>query len=996
MNNKAFFFYLSFALMVSLFLAVGSQVQAQQLGLNEHFDDPDLTGWEYSAGVVVEDGLLILEPNQYALVYGPWAEGAYLARMLWDGPGAVVIHYLTNDTGSYLLRLEAGAVLFLRDQKGELTELASAPIPDLQGTWLDLVLLVTGGNFSVALNGDPVLETEAASSLTPGGVLLRSEGDTVVKVDYLMIEAGGPGAGEEVMPAADATAESPPGENLQAGERTNPAELQWQRLGGPPGGLGYDIRYQFDDPAIWYSTDDGGGVHISRDNGYTWEQQNTGIQAASGPAGDGIPVFTLSVDPLNPETIWIGTTSGQIYRSDDGGSTWTEKDQGIIRQPEVLIKFRGLTIDPLSSDIVYVMGELIGTPTEPGQIVTGGVVYKTIDGGENWDLIWGGTIPSSLTRYLWVNPSDTDILYVSTGIFDAAAVGDQDPATSADPFGGLGILKSTDGGKTWKILGKENGLASLTVGSLFMHPEDPDVLLAATGRLIPEYAGQVIQENNHNDAGIYRTNDGGETWSKVLDPKGESLLEIFTAVEICPSDPDIAYAAGGGVYRSEDAGLTWDRVTIGYQGWGPPGIGAGIPIDLQCDPRNPDRLFANNYQGGNFFSEDGGITWINASTGYSGAQMIGVAVDPFDPARVFATGRSGAWISLDGGDTWDGIHNPGDVASLGVECGSVGVDPGQPDHVIFTCLSGFFALDPDTQLWSRYPDPQGIHPGTSEIEFAPSDPDVVYITSASHNTMIHGEGYEDGWGILSSRDGGQTWQAITGELFLDQILTDVAVDPTNANVLYVAAEKGLYKSEDGGLSWEAPSHELKDLPVRTVGIDPNNPDQVLVGVQLQGLFLSQDGGVSFKQVTSGLEPNGSHRDIVFDPTIPDTVYTADILSGVYRSIDGGLTWEKLNQGLTNRAVTSLSLSADGKHLYAATSGGGVFRLDLFGQPPVGSAEAQEAGQPGGVVGESGEPDPMEDPPGLLKKAGSSLPYLGGLAVLVLVGILIASRRSRSR
>ncbi len=206
----------------------------------------------------------------------------------------------------------------------------------------------------------------------------------------------------------------------------------------------------------------------------------------------------------------------------------------------------------------------------------------------------------------------------------------------------------------------------------------------------------------------------------------------------------------------------------------------------------------------------------------------------------------------------------------------------------------------------------------------------------------------------------------------------------------------LYKSEDGGVSWHAPSTQLKDLPVRTVGIDPNHPDQVLVGVQLQGLFLSQDGGVSFKQVTSGLEPNGSHRDIVFDPTIPDTVYTADILSGVYRSIDGGLTWEKLNQGLTNRGVTSLSLSADGKHLYAATSGGGVFRLDLFGQPPVGSAEAQEAGQPAGVAGESGDPDPMEDPPGLLKKAGSSLPYLGGLAVLILVGILIASRRSRSR
>ena len=71
---------------------------------------------------------------------------------------------------------------------------------------------------------------------------------------------------------------------------------------------------------------------------------------------------------------------------------------------------------------------------------------------------------------------------------------------------------------------------------------------------------------------------------------------------------------------------------------GPPGVLAGTPIDFQCDPRDPNRVFANNYLGGNFLSEDGGKTWSNASDGYTGAQVIGVAIDPKNPAQIFVGG----------------------------------------------------------------------------------------------------------------------------------------------------------------------------------------------------------------------------------------------------------------------------------------------------------------------------------------------------------------------
>jgi hypothetical protein len=94
-----------------------------------------------------------------------------------------------------------------------------------------------------------------------------------------------------------------------------------------------------------------------------------------------------------------------------------------------------------------------------------------------------------------------------------------------------------------------------------------------------------------------------------------------------------------------------------------------------------------------------------------------------------------------------------------------------------------------------------------------------------------------------------------------------------------------------------------------------------------------DAGISWKRSSNGLNPEATIRDVVCDPVHPKVLYLADVFSGVYRSQDGGQTWTAINTGLLNRAVNKLALSTDGMHLYAATEGMGVFRLDLNSQPP---------------------------------------------------------------
>jgi photosystem II stability/assembly factor-like uncharacterized protein len=723
--------------------------------------------------------------------------------------------------------------------------------------------------------------------------------------------------------------------------QAQPENPTWVRTGGPPGGLGYDIRYNFANPNVWHVTDSYAGAFISTDSGRTWLPSSDGIPPQAGPSGDAIPVFSLTVDPHDPDIIWAGTNpTGHIYRSIDGGRSWEQRDNGVTMDYGGGLSFRGFTVDPRSSDIVYAMGETADPLT--GFAVwgsgTGGVIFKTADGGAHWAKIWDGGMPSSLARYLCVNPDNPELLYVSTGIFDRGAIGEGDPAT--DPFGGLGILRSTDGGRTWEYLNEANGLESLYIGSLYMHPEDPSILLAAAGHLMPVAYAELLMQGGHSPQGVYRTTDGGDTWTHVLEPPPGRPDETFTSVELCPSDPNVGYAGSGhAIYRTTDGGLTWASVAGGDTDWGPPGVVAGWPIDMQCDPRNPDRVFANNYNGGNFLSEDGGHTWISASRGYTGAQSRQVAVDPFNPKRVYAVARSGIWRSENRGADWTGTFHVQaglDPPPAGLEWQVVAMDPSQRDHV----LGGHGMLLETVDGGANWV-PRWVHQGGGQgptvitIVFAPSHPRTVYAGLGPDGCALGHEPSADecpcpGAGVIVSQDGGESWAYAVDANTRDLTALDIAVDPSDARVVYMASGAGLFKTTNGGLTWtECLSHPQW---VRAVAVSPHDPQHILAGVERAGVFVSLDGGDTWQQSVSGLTATNSLHDIAFDSLDPRLVFVSDYFSGVYRSQDGGQTWEEINNGLRTRSVLGMSVSPDGTALYVATNGEGVYRLKLREEP----------------------------------------------------------------
>lgn len=903
--------------LVGCFVPVQARPAGQIEVYREDFEDGEAQGWDLGSGWSIQlDGDNTVLAGKGHVIAGPVLQydDFTLAFRVKVVQGNTLFNYRTYNGTRYLVDFQPKRTV-LSKQTGEQTFLeavVTAETTHRTGQWHQVEISGQGGTLQFKVDGRMEWTYTDPDPLPIGGFTFEPIGDSLVYFDDITITL------------ASTSAYAPGGGS---------GRLTWVRTGGPLGGLGYDVRMRPDSFDRMLVTDANAGVFLSSDGGITWAPSNEGITTRSGTTGDIIPIFCLTIDPTDPDTVWAGTQGIRgIFKSTDGGRTWKKRDRGIVEDNG--ITFRGFTVDPKNPDVVYAAAELSSFVWNGGQErvgrefdLTAGVVYRTEDGGANWTAVWRG---DDLARYIWIDPRDSNIIYVSTGIFDREA---KNSDSAAGRPGGEGVLKSTDGGQTWTRI--NNGLNNLYVGSLFMHPANPDVLLAGAGN------------NAYPDGmGVYLTQDGGANWKQVLSG------EIITAVEFSTGNPSIAYAAGPvSVYRSSDGGQTWARVAGSPEAsWGAPGIRAGFPIDLQVDPRNSDRLFANAYGGGNFLSEDGGKTWADASRGYTGAQVRGLAVDPTQPGRVIAAARSGLFLSSDGGATWTGLgYSP---VSL-TEWNAVALDPADPDHRVSGSNQDQVLVNggPDGSVRAFALSRQRV--GWKTIAFAPSDPRVVYAGSAGYYSAGSFNTTQPGAGVFRSEDGGRTWSAANDALTASAFVNALAVDPRDPNVVYAAtADRGLLKTGDGGQTWQVLGSGLgSPLPEKgasAVSLRPGHPDVIFAGFERQALFISTDGGLTWSASAKGMMPESSIVSIVFDPTgAQETVYAADSTTGVYRSLNAGQTWERINQGLVNRAINALAISSDGLHLYAASEGGGVFRLDLNGEAPLPAQIA--AAQPAATV-----------------------------------------------
>ncbi len=890
--------FLSFLLLIAITLLVAHSTGfAQTILFQDDFEDGNANEWVLEAGWQVEDddGNFVLSGTEHASASTgdlSWRNYSLKANVkLLDTDSRVLLNFRYNGCTRYFVNFSHGDISLAKT----LPSCAEHPTLEFVGDewydinrWYSIEIVGQEGNIKVYLDKVLTIDYTDSEPFLAGPISFETVDNSHVHFDNVVIVS-----------------------------TDDPAsQTSWVSTGGPLGGLGYDVRIHPNNKNIMFVTDNLAGVVKSENAGQTWYQSNSGISTRSGPTGDAINIFSLTIDSNDPEIVWAGT-NGQgsafgVFKSTDDGASWTLKTNGISLDGGIGLVFRGFTIQEGNSNIVYAQAEVSTDVSGWAVPRVKGRVYKTIDGGESWQLIWEG---NNLARYLIIEPNNPNVLYVSTGIFDREAY-DSDYENSIQ--GGVGILKSFDGGQNWDTI--NNGLTDLYVGALRMHPTNPQILFAATGCN--------HDQGTPNRGGLFRTIDGGTTWTKVISN------DIMTTVNFSPSNPNIVYAGSAGAfYRSSDGGLTWTQFTNSRNMWGPEGIRAGFPIDVTIDPDDPNVLYVNNYGGGVFRSSDGAETWSEWSKGYTGADVRNLHVPAGDSSIVYVIGRSGPFVSFNYGEDWLGIAN-GDATYA--EWHSITAHPQTPQIVLIADEHMGIILrstDQGNDFTERLKHPEagtGVkNQGFKAVAFSTSDPNIVYAGLAKdRNSFL--DSSPIGTVIYKSTNAGLTFTPMAS-IIDGHNVNELVIDSQGANIIYAATSNGVYRSTDGASSW---THfgSLGTRHIEALAIDPDQPGYIIAGELFGGIWLSLDDGISWTGPynTGFNSANPYISTLVADPKNSNTFFVGDLYSGIYRSQDNGHTWSPFPDwqmsGLTFRAVSDIAINETA--IYAATLGGGVFRYDL--------------------------------------------------------------------
>lgn len=672
-----------------------------------------------------------------------------------------------------------------------------------------------------------------------------------------------------------------------------------------------------------------GGAYKSVDGGESWQAINDGLAdvrirrgnptAPTAPVIDNdalghLHVTALTIDPHAPTTLYAATLAGNVFKSTNGGRSWSALDLG-----KTLRFIRSVVIDPRTPGIIYVSGAPVDwNPMIHGSLATfmAGGVLKSTDGGRHWNAVNNGLLQSTFAGpkpdlgrpVLAIDPLTPATLYAATraGVFkttDAGAtwssvnsgltgfeprvlaidsrtptnlyvgglMGDPDRSHSARP---LRIFKSVDGGHTWTVL-EAHGLAAYDLQALVVDPHHPTTIFAASG----EPPLGTHSPERFVSGGLFKSTDGGRTWRSV--DRGMSNTAVH-AVALDPRDPERLYAGTSlaGVFKSSDGGSTWKPINRGFKGLDL------YPRTVTVDPKTPTTVYAATNGGGVFKSIDGGGSWQPTNSGLTNTDVTVLAIDPTTPSILHAgTAGGGIFKTMDGGRTW----RPANAGLANVESFTVNA----------------LVLNPRT-------------------------PSTVYMSWVG---MPYGVPSD----VHKSIDGGKTWVSVGGRLPPDRIVLNLAIVPRPRHILFAVLvhagvwDAGLiFRTSDGGSTWTSTAQD-SNLGWDALAIDPSDPAVMFASGRPDregnGILKSTDGGRIWRQVNRGLT-NLHVTAIAIDPRTPTTIYLGteewpnQSHGGVFQSTDGGATWHSMNAGLTHLTINALAIDpTTSSTIYAATEDG---------------------------------------------------------------------------
>ena len=722
--------------------------------------------------------------------------------------------------------------------------------------------------------------------------------------------------------------------------------IEWRNIGPFRGGRSTAVAGVVQDPLTYYFGGVGGGIYKTTDAGMTWNNVSDG-HLETGSVG------ALAVAPSDPNVVWAGmgescargvmTTHGDgVYRSTDGGSTWTHLG---LEETQVISE---IEVHPTNPDVAWVaaQGHLWGPNEERG-------VYKTTDGGATWTKVLYVDEHTGVAD-LSLDPNNPRVLYAATwrhgrtpwkmtsGSLDDEET-DEDEATS-------GIHKSTDGGTTWTELTKGLPKAMGKIGVSVSGADSNRVYAIVEARIPePDEAASLSDEEIEElgpGGGLFRSDDAGQSWMRVngdrpLWTRSWYYMHVFAH----PTDADMVWVLNAPAFLSVDGGRSFHRVATPH----------GDNHDMWIHPTKPNYIVEANDGGGNV-SVNGGATW-STQENQATAQFYRVATDDQFPYLVYGGQQDNSAIaiksrSFDAGITWKDWW---DIA--GCESSDPAFDRADPRYVYGGCYQGII------EEWDR---------ATGQVRDVMVRPDMNLSKTPSQmhyrfnwNAPIlvskfdSGTVYHAGNVVLKSTNRGKSWSEISPDLTRDQeerqvdgggpftsegaggevfgTLLSLAESPHDPQVLWAGSDDGLvHVTQNGGGLWQnvtppGLASEGNEAMINTIEPSPHRAGSAYLAVTRYKwddltpmIFRTDDFGAIWTRLDSDLPEETIVRVVREDPAQEGLLY-AGTERGVFVSWDDGQRWQDLKLGLPKVPVTDLEVKdAD---LVAATHGRAFWILD---------------------------------------------------------------------